>query len=279
MKTFLAVLEGICFLYNNEMDMLTSDQKLEIKSESARALVSLKGAQVLEWDALVGGKHVQTLYQGSSAKRTGIPLLFPHFGKSEKYRMHGFGRDTIWQLRKCEESMAEVYLNEGLLDNQARSEYHFKFEAIVVVRLEGNRLDYELTVRNRDVVALPIMPGLHPYWKINHAEKDGLIVKGLGGFDTHKVNWTESPPDNVYEYVDNVEVILPNFAIKIGDRSAEKNLKRLVIWSQTPTRDPDYDFVCVEPTCGAHYEIDHNPIMVNPQNEWRMCVSFECDAR
>lgn len=54
MKTFLAVLEGICFLYNNEIDMLTSDQKFEIKSESARAVVSLKGAQVLEWDALVG---------------------------------------------------------------------------------------------------------------------------------------------------------------------------------------------------------------------------------
>jgi D-hexose-6-phosphate mutarotase len=274
-KTFLAVLEGICFLYNNAMDMLTSDQQLEIKSENARAVVSLRGAQVLQWDVRADGEYVQTLYQGSSVKRTGIPLLFPHFGKSAKYRMHGFGRDSVWKIRRHEESTVELSLSGELLDDKARVEYDYKFEAHAKVSVSENKLDYELTVRNRDVTPLPIMPGLHPYWKINHEEKTGLVINGLKEFDARKVNWTEAPPDNVYDYAGEVKVDLGDFWVRIADQSKDQNIKRLVVWSQTPARDPDYDFVCVEPACGAHYEIDTNPISVSPDQEWQMKVSFE----
>jgi galactose mutarotase-like enzyme len=226
--------------------------------------ISSQGGYVTSW--------ADILYQGSKIQRTGIPILFPHFGKSDKYRMHGFARDSLWHTV----SANFLELTDQDIDEKAKTEYPFKFKTQIQLELiNPNTLRYKLSVQNTGTEPMPIMPGLHPYWSIPHDQKSQIQIHGLPDFDATTIDWTNNPPDNTYDFPGEITAGFPNKKITIKDISQDKNIKNLVIWSQTPTKDPDYNFICIEPICGPHYAIDKNPIYVHPNETWEMKLEFK----
>jgi galactose mutarotase-like enzyme len=250
--------------------MSTSFDSLFIENGTTRVGVNPQGGYVTSWTR--NGRDV--LYVGSVMKRGGIPVCFPYFGRSERLRMHGFGRDSLWRVVEQDEKSVRMQLTSEDISADAREEYPYVFDSFVYLELAEDSLTYSLTVENRGDVALPLSPGLHPYWALPHADKSRIAIEGISGFDATRVDWDEMPPDTVYDFSGGVRVRLPDRVISIDDVSAVPVVKHVVVWSQTPLRDTDFDFVCVEPTCGDHYGIDRAPLMVPCGNTWRMRIQF-----
>jgi galactose mutarotase-like enzyme len=161
-----------------------------------------------------------------------------------------------------------------MIDSESKKEYPYAFSAKISVTLESeDKLLYSLYISNYSKESLPILPGLHPYWTIDHTKKKELQVEGIHGFDAKSMDWDNSPPDNLYSFTGEAAIHFPNKKILIKDLSGA--IKNIVIWSQTPVRDPDFNFVCVEPVCGDHYGIDHSPISVESGKTWEMKLLFE----
>lgn len=75
----------------------------------ARAMVTLHGANVIEWTEGGGdGKNLlfvskNAIFNGKKAIRGGIPLVFPHFGNglgvgASRLPSHGFARISEWSF-------------------------------------------------------------------------------------------------------------------------------------------------------------------------------------
>lgn len=250
---------------------------LFITHANNRVGVNPQGGYVTSWQITrEGGTVEDVLYVGSQVKRSGVPILFPHFGRSEVYRMHGFGRDSLWEIVEQVQNRVVMQLSDAMIDEAARLEYPYAFVVRISVEIGAdNQLMYGLDITNTGNVPMPILPGLHPYWAIPHGQKKSLKIDGINGFDAGKIDWEQQPPDDIYDFSGTVTVSLPNWTLAIDEvTDGEPKVKNLVVWSQTPVRDPDYDFVCVEPVCGVHYGIEQNPILIEPQQVWSMKLRF-----
>lgn len=249
---------------------------LVLENEKTRIGVNPEGGYVSSWQQKAEtGEWRDILYVGSALKRSGIPILFPYFGKAEKWLQHGFGRNSTWRVVEKTDVRVVMELRETDIPEEARGWYPYSFRVQIFVEIsEENELLYTLQVENVGNVAMPIAPGVHPYWKTAHADKKNILIDGVEDFDASAFDWENAPPDNVYGFVGNAVVHLSGQDVVIEDISDEKVIKQVVVWSQTPVRDPDFDFVCVEPTTGWNYAIDKNPIMVPPTERWEMKLRF-----
>jgi galactose mutarotase-like enzyme len=247
-----------------------------IQNENARVGVNSQGGYVTSWQVRNSvGAFEDILYVGSVMKRGGIPVLFPYFGRSEKLRAHGFGRDSKWQIVEQSQNSLQMRLISDALSEDAKVEYPYAFVAEIVVALgEDSSLQYTLSVENTDSQALPISPGLHPYWALAHADKSRLRIDGISGFDAGSIDWNSAPPDTVYSFKDKATVYFPTKRLVIQDVSDV--IKYLIVWSQTP-QNADYNFVCVEPSSGEHYGIDRAPIMVAAGETWTLSLVFRVE--
>src|SRR3989338_3518037 len=84
-----------------------------IESTHAIATVDPAGAYVTSLKVRHADKLVDILYRGSTKKRTGIPILFPYFGKAKHTRQHGFGRDSHWKVAVSTESSIHLELTSS----------------------------------------------------------------------------------------------------------------------------------------------------------------------
>lgn len=243
-----------------------------IENKNASVGINPQGGYVTSWK--IGNENI--LYIGSSIRRTGIPILFPYFGKSNTSRMHGFARDSLWKIvQKTSGSVTMAITNEDITPDDQK-EYPYKFVTEIKLELmDENILKYTLNVANNDVSDLPISPGLHPYWSVPHELKKS-IKTNLNNFYPAKVDWDNSPPDDPVEYSSPAEINLNDKTIIIEDISSETKVKYIQVWSQTPIRDPDYNFICIEPICGLNYGINQEPIIVPAGKTWNMTILFTC---
>jgi galactose mutarotase-like enzyme len=134
----------------------------------AEAMIDLQGGYVHSWS--IDGAHI--LYAGKDAKRRGIPLLFPYFGKPDPaLPQHGFARDMCWRLDISSANFASIVLSNSDISDAARIYYPYPFEVYVDIELSHSTLTYTLRVTNTGLKDMPISPGLHPYWAVPHAQK------------------------------------------------------------------------------------------------------------
>lgn len=259
-----------------DSDRINYDKQV-VESSNARVGLDPDGAYITSWKV----RNPQTkqledvLYIGKTKKRTGIPTLFPYYGEGGKMRTHGFGRDSKWQVMSAFDNQIVLRLRLEDLDEEARAEFPHPFDSMVAVTADNDgSLLYDLTVTNPGTEDLPLSPGLHPYWAINHADKGSIRVEGLSGFDASKIDWDHNPPDTEYDYTGPVTVIFPNRQIRIEDQTpGGPVIKKIVAWSQTPDKD-DSDFACFEPVSGGDNTINENPILVKPGASWNMRIKF-----
>ena len=128
-----------------------------------------------------------TLRDPRKSVRGGVPVLFPiagrlpgdryeHQGSSFSMKQHGFARNLPWTVvDESTQDGASVTLG---LDASAgtRAQYPFEFALRFTYRLSGETLSVEQRFENRGDSAMPLRPGLHPYFFVPDATKAGARV-------------------------------------------------------------------------------------------------------
>lgn len=251
--------------------------KFLIRNAKSKIGINPDGGYVSSWEVKnpSTGRFEKVLYQGKTQKRSGIPILFPYFGKAEGKRNHGFGRDEKWDIENLEDAKAAICLKAGDISQDARSEYPYQFSARIIIEAVGTGLIYSLEIKNCGSEPMPVSPGLHPYWAVAHDLKKKVTIKGLEEFNASQTDWDQNPPDNIYPFKGEVVLVLPDKSISIDDITGNEEpvIKHIVVWSQSLSED-DYDFICVEPVTGTHKALVKDPILIKPDEEWRMKLRF-----
>lgn len=238
--------------------------------------VSSFGAYITSWK--IGDKEV--LYQGSELKRGGIPLLFPNFDAGEPLPRHGFARISQWQIITESEDFSNLKLTENDILPEYRQIYSYSFEANLKLKTIDNQLDYLLEIKNLDNKNLPLAPALHPYWPVNHGQKNQIILQNFPEFIPQNINWEKNPPDDTYNFNGNFEAIFPDYKLIIREIStdAQNNFHHLQVWSQS-SNQIDHDFVCFEPATRPKNGINTDPILLTPKSTLNLHLNFEVTFR
>lgn len=159
--------------------------KLVLKN-GASAIISRMGAQVLSWKSRDGRERLylseQAVFDGSRAIRGGIPVCFPQFSGLGTLPKHGFLRTRLWDIdqQRCNDDFALLCLS--FEDNdETRALWPHRFRTELTVVLEGDRLDIELAVENKDDETFSFTGALHTYLRVNEVEESSL--RGLQGVE------------------------------------------------------------------------------------------------
>ncbi len=245
-------------------------EKFLLKDNHQEIQISSTGAQILSWR--VNDQNI--FYEGSSYKRSGMPILFPFanplenniFVKSKlQIPQHGFARDSEWKMVDKTNTQITFELNQGMISKEMQLAYPYEFnlESIVTIS-EANCLDYSLKIYNSGNEPLPISPGLHPYFSVNHENKKQINIAEIQDFNAYHFPWDKELSGDFYNFDGKAEIKFSNQqTILLDTRKSEVDVKYLVLWSQN-TNYSDYDFVCIEPFSRETNAINTNPILINP---------------
>ena len=146
-------------------------------------LVARQGAHVISW--LQGGRErlflsPNSVWDGHTAIRGGIPVCFPQFNQRGDMPKHGFVRNLPWALLAAEPGEAPSSLSFGLsADDSTRTLWPAEFEARLRVDLLPEQLCVTLEVRNLGTQALRFTGALHSYLAVSDITKVSLT--GLSG--------------------------------------------------------------------------------------------------
>jgi galactose mutarotase-like enzyme len=140
-----------------------------IENESLSCAIDDLGAQL--HSVKDRATKAEYLWQGDPAVWAGqAPVLFPIVGrlKDDRYRWqgreytlpkHGFARENLFRLVKCEGARASFVLESN---DETRACYPFEFALTLDYRLEGRALTAEATVENRGDGEMYFSLGAHP---------------------------------------------------------------------------------------------------------------------
>jgi galactose mutarotase-like enzyme len=251
--------------------------RLILESSKARIGINPEGGYVTRWQVRnLDGEFEDILYVGREIKRTGMPILFPNYGESGgDIPTHGFGRSSTWTVeQETDANKIKLQLTDKDISDQERSVYPYKFETTIEVEAaEDGSLLYSLKIKNTGDEEMPIAPGLHPYWRVFHGDKDRISTIGIEGFEATSFDWDNDPPDNEYNLSRRAIIVLPYRTITIEDITPDPTVEKMVVWSQTPQK-PDSNFVCFEPITRGDSALANNPIRVPAGREWNMNLRF-----
>ena len=146
-------------------------------------LVAQQGAHVISW--LHGGRErlflsPNSVWDGHTAIRGGIPVCFPQFNQRGDLPKHGFVRNLPWALLAAEPGEAPSSLSFRLsADDSTRALWPAEFEACLRVDLLPEQLCVTLEVRNLGTQALRFTGALHSYLAVSDIAQ--VRLSGLGG--------------------------------------------------------------------------------------------------
>jgi glucose-6-phosphate 1-epimerase len=138
--------------------------------------VAQQGAYVLSWQAQ--GKErlflsPQSVCDGTTAIRGGIPVCCPQFNQRGNLPKHGFARNMPWRLvperSKGASKIFELSANEHTL-----TLWPFQFKAFLTVNLSPNSLQISLSVENQGPQSLTFTGALHTYFAVDHIAQVSL---------------------------------------------------------------------------------------------------------
>lgn len=253
---------------------------ISIENDFSRLTVLPESGQILQW--VFRGRKI--FYEGSSPKRSGVPILFPFAGPLEnnifaktgkEIPQHGFGRDTNWKVEKNTDSIILKLTNHDLFE-EMKIAYPYSFEVEIKLTIELQKLFYQLTVKNLGEKEMPVAPGIHPYFPVIHNHKVDFQINNLPGFEAEEVNWKNFKKEIFFDFKDSVLVVLPNAKmLEIAEESDVNDFENLVVWSQhTGPGIKDYNFICVEPFTRKNNELNTNPILIKPKTNWSKTIVF-----
>ena len=209
--------------------------------------VAQQGAHVLSWQAQSKERlflSPQSVCDGTTAIRGGIPVCFPQFNQRGNLPKHGFARNLPWRLvperSQGAEKVFELSANEHTL-----TLWPFQFKAFLTVKLSPNSLQISLSVENQGPQSLSFSGALHTYIAVDHIAQVSLqgqanqpewdAVK-----DTHQTCADqlrfEAEFDRVYDANTRTQ---PTWTLQDGDASLQ--ISQSESWGQSVVWNPGAD--------------------------------------
>ena len=243
-------------------------------ADSASCLISLFGAQLLSWIPAGGTDRLylspDARFDGRSAIRGGIPVIFPQFAERGDGPRHGFARTRAWQV--SEQRIAKDFVTATLRltdDESSRAVWPHAFALELTVVLGGNRLDLELAVENTGDAPFHFAAALHSYLRVREVEN--CRIEGLRGkryIDAANGNTVTSDRLDAVVVEDEIDrlycgapdsIVLTELPRALGLQS--EGFPDLVVWNpwehkcRALTDLPNLDFrrmICIEPALAEH---------------------------
>jgi len=244
-----------------------------IQAGNATAEICEYGAYVTDWT--VDGSHI--LYREDNIKRTGIPVLFPFAGPLHNDKLevtsthlpqHGFGRNVMWSAVKVSDTQIQLQLDSNNLEAQWKTAFPFEFVATITVALSSDgKLHHTILVTNLGKNTMPISPGLHPYFAIQHHHKNQVEVSTGTNWNGHTIDWNTWTGSDFLPAAPTTTAHLHSNTITI---THDTSISTIVIWSGEAK-----DYICIEPITQPFNSINSNPILIPHKSNWKSEVVFD----
>lgn len=249
----------------------------------ARAVVLLRGAQLVSWTAPGGTERLylseRAVYDGSVAVRGGVPVSFPQFAARGELPRHGLVRTLPWsvELQRSGDDFALVSLRCS--DTEAtRAVWPHRFTAELSIAIESDRLDLELEIANEGDDIFAFTAALHTYLRVREVEE--TRIEGLYGLsyengadgslhqDSGDVLQIEAETDRIYHALPR-PLLIREHGRSLGIN--QEGFPDAVVWNPWETRCaalddmPDRDFrhmLCVEAAAVK------DPVELAPGSSW-----------
>jgi len=161
---------------------------VKIENKIARAVLSLQGAHLLEWQPITSKNVIWVSEQATFAEgksvRGGIPVCWPWFGTHKQHRdypAHGFARTIQWRVVNTRViSAGETQITFELLTNQqskniqAMWPWPTRVEYRVTV---AKTLSLELITTNHSEETITLGQAVHTYFAVD--DVTAALVTGL----------------------------------------------------------------------------------------------------
>ena len=251
--------------------------------DGASAEIYLHGAHVTSWKPAGAGEQLflsgQSEFGEGAAIRGGVPVIFPQFSLLGPLPRHGFVRNHAWEVVR--QVQDEVTL--GFRDSPATlAIWPQAFQAELSVRVEANRLEMELVIRNTGSSPFEFSSALHTYLRVQDIAR--VTVEGLHGLTYRDANTMvehlEKPARITFgEEVDRLyyDVLEQPLVLDEGSRRvwvSNQGFPDAVVWNPGQVKSDKLadmeaggwqHFVCIE-AAGAHV-----PVVLRAGEEWRGC--------
>ena len=270
-----------------------------IRSESVTAVIDSLGAKCL---ALIFSDENQLFYDAEDIGHSGIPICFPSFGplddqtfvhggKNWPMKQHGFVRNLELPLASKTGDSVTYRLSQN---EETLSRYPFNFEFAITHQIIDAGLKIQITVSNHSDNAMPISPGIHPYFAVE--DPDCVTVTTAAEFGHNNLNnyvkerLADSEYFEVVKESDGVKTLklfanpdqhiidhgLETTRLTRGDQfpvniSADPAVfKMMTVWR----KHNDSAFVCVEP---ANFKnaLNSQPLLIPPGDTLQTEISMQ----
>ncbi|MCH2205539.1 MAG: hypothetical protein MK132_06695 [Lentisphaerales bacterium] len=260
---------------------------IEITIGDWYAIIDSHGAHVL---ALFYKEENLLHYDREDISHSGIPLCLPHFGpldngefvyegKIYKMRQHGFIGDRELAVT---EATADAVSYEFVADQVSKKIFPFEFILKVRFSLSQKGLKINLQVMNQSSVAMPLAPGVHPYFAVQDSQGIMMTTKASTANNfTNAYAIEKLAESGVFEVMEDQDHKLmkvlnePNMNLidhglakteifRKGQQKLElhadfKVFNRMTVWRNSV----DAKFICVEPAYVKN-GLNEQPILIAP---------------
>lgn len=209
--------------------------------------VAQQGAHVLSWQAQ--GKEQlflspQSVCDGVTAIRGGIPVCFPQFNQRGNLPKHGFARNMPWRFVP-ERSQGAEQVFELKANQQTMALWPFQFTAFLTVNLAPHSLQITLTVENQGSQSLSFTGALHTYLAVDHIAQVSLQGQTNqpewdAALDTHHTCAGQLRFDAEFDRVYDVSThTQPTWTLQDG--AASLQISQSPSWGQSVVWNPGAD--------------------------------------
>jgi glucose-6-phosphate 1-epimerase len=266
---------------------------IQIQNQSACALISLYGGQVLSFKPSQESANMlfvssKSLYQNGTSIRGGIPICWPWFGPDPKglHRPnHGFVRNQLWEVIDTRSSDTETEVSLQLTERHKNEKTWTQPFTLALNIKVASLLTLTLTTHNTGSCPFSFTQAFHSYFNIGDIRQ--IQVLGLEDsyyFDkldqgrekqqTGIVTITEET-DRIYENIGSqLSLIDPVYKRRIEINS--QNCKTGVVWnpwqkSMVDLGEQDHrHFICIE-TGNIAFDL----VQVQPDEEKSLVTTYK----
>ena len=273
------------------MNKKTIGKKYIVGDEQLGFVCDSFGAKILAF--YKAGKNC-LFYTEDDVAHSGIPLCFPSFGpldndqflwQGETYEMkqHGFVRDSDFEFLSQNETSLSLVLR-SLQSSEARFPFDFEFE--VSYSLVNGELLMDYNFKNLAEEALPLAPGIHPYFAVDEPSEIIFSSNARSVNDNHQnyalIDMAEvecfepvgeqryrihGAPDLHISGHTQSSNLLSMGSQKIEMTSDPSRFKRYTIWR----KNADVNYICFEPA-NEKNALNANPQMIEQGDSWQARV-------
>lgn len=166
----------------------------------ANAEVQEHGAHVTSWRTPDGQEQLylseRAAFDGRSAIRGGVPIIFPQFAGEGPLPKHGFARTARWRPIGGPGGPPGSALLQLTDWAGSRASWAHEFDARVRVVVQGRTLRIELSVANTGKGVFEFAAALHTYLRVESIEQTQLVgLQGLRFRDSADRGGVKTQPD------------------------------------------------------------------------------------